>query len=133
MHSFLQKKNLDECKIKVFWALPITHGLGTPDEEIAFTARLKINSHSQIFRYGQRIFCLPRQPKFSDFLDLYLHWISIVCVYCIYLMGYFWEKNPYWASIFRDFGHHVRCKGSPNEIDMQYAAYIHRSTTYSQF
>ena len=27
-------------------------------EEIAFTAQLKINSHSQIFRYGQSIHCL---------------------------------------------------------------------------
>ena len=28
------------------------HGLWMPGEEIAFTARPKINSHSQIFRYG---------------------------------------------------------------------------------
>ena len=43
------------------------HGLRTPGEEIAFTARPKINSHSQIFR-----------PKFSDFFDLWLHWVSVV-------------------------------------------------------
>ena len=32
------------------------HGLRTPREEIAFTARPKIHSHSQIFRYGRSIF-----------------------------------------------------------------------------
>ena len=51
-----------------------------PGEEIAFTARLKIHSHSQIFRYGRSIFCLPHRPKFSDFFDLFLHWMSIVRV-----------------------------------------------------
>ena len=40
-----------------------------PDEENAFTAKPKINSHSQIFRHGRRIFCLPHQPKFSDLFD----------------------------------------------------------------
>ena len=39
-----------------------THGLQTLGEEIAFTARLKINSQSQIFWYCQSIFCLPHQP-----------------------------------------------------------------------
>ena len=54
------------------------HGLRTPREEIAFTERLKIQSQSQIFRYGQSIFCLPHQPSFSDIFDLYLHWVSVV-------------------------------------------------------
>ena len=49
------------------------HGLRTPGEEIAFTARPKINSHSQIFRYGQSIFCLPHRPKLSE-----LHCVSVV-------------------------------------------------------
>ena len=53
-----------------------THGLLTPIEEIAFTAQPKIHSHSHIFRYGQS--CLPHQPKFSDFFDLCLHWVSVV-------------------------------------------------------
>ena len=44
----------------------ITHGLLTPREEIAFTARQKIQSQSQIFRYGGSIFCLPHRPNFSD-------------------------------------------------------------------
>ena len=57
----------------------ISHGLRTPDGEIAFTARPKINSHSQIFRYGRSIFCLPYRPKSSDFFDLCLHWVSVVC------------------------------------------------------
>ena len=54
------------------------HGLRTPREEIAFTARPKIHSHSQIFRYGGSIFCLPHRPIFSEILDLCLHWVSVV-------------------------------------------------------
>ena len=49
------------------------HRLRTPREEIAFTARPKIQSQSQIFRYGQSIFCLPHWPSFSDIFDLCLH------------------------------------------------------------
>ena len=48
----------------------------TPGEEIAFTARPKINSHSQVFWYGRSLFCLPHRPKFSDFFDLCLHCIG---------------------------------------------------------
>ena len=51
-----------------------THGLQTPREEIAFTH----GRNSKIFRYGQSIFCLPHRPKFSDFIDLCLHWVSVV-------------------------------------------------------
>ena len=54
------------------------HGLRTPGEEVAFTARPKFKSQSQIFRYGRSIFCLPYQPKISDFFDLCLHWVSVV-------------------------------------------------------
>ena len=53
-------------------------GLRTPGEEIAFTAWPKINFHSQIFRYCRSIICLPHWPNFSDFFDLYLHWVSVV-------------------------------------------------------
>ena len=56
------------------------HGLRTPREEITFTARPKIHSHSQIYRYGRSIFCLPQRPKFSDIFDLCLHWVSVVRV-----------------------------------------------------
>ena len=57
------------------------HGLRTPREEIAFTARPKIHSHSQIFRYDVgSIFCPPHRPKFSDIFDLCLHWVSVVRV-----------------------------------------------------
>ena len=55
-----------------------THGLRTPREEIAFTVRPKIQSQSQIFRYGRSIFCLPHRPNFSDIFDLCLHWVSVV-------------------------------------------------------
>ena len=54
------------------------HGLRTPREEIAFTARPKIQSQSQIFRYGRSIFCLPHRPNFSDIFELCLHWVSVV-------------------------------------------------------
>ena len=54
------------------------HGLRTPRDEIAFTARPKIQSQSQIFRYGGSIFCLPHRPIFSDIFDLCLHWVSVV-------------------------------------------------------
>ena len=56
----------------------LDHGLWTPGQEIAFTERPKIHSHSQIFRYGRSIFCLPDLPEFSDFFDLCLHWVSVV-------------------------------------------------------
>ena len=55
-----------------------THGLRTPREEKSFTARPKIHSHSQIFRYGRSIFCLPLRPNFSDIFDLCLHWLSVI-------------------------------------------------------
>ena len=54
------------------------HGLRTPREEIAYTARPKINSHSQFFCYGGSIFCLPHRPNFSGIFDLCLHWVSVV-------------------------------------------------------
>ena len=54
------------------------HGLRTSGEEIAVTVRPKIHFHSQIFRYSRSIFCLPHRPKFSDFFDLCLHWVSVV-------------------------------------------------------
>ena len=56
------------------------HGLRTPREEIAFTARPNIQSQSQIFRYGQSIFCLPHWPHFSDIFYLCLNWVSVVRV-----------------------------------------------------
>ena len=56
----------------------VSHELRTPREEIAFPARLKIQSQSQIFRYGRSIFCLPNWPNFSDIFDLCLHWVSVV-------------------------------------------------------
>ena len=65
-------------KITLKFSVYPRHGLRTPREEIAFTARPKIHSHSQIIRYGGSIFCLPHRPIFSDILDLCLHWVSVV-------------------------------------------------------
>ena len=62
----------------LFMYLGPKHGLRTPREEIAFTTRPKIHSHSQIFRYGRSIFCLPHRPNFSDIFDLCPHWLSVV-------------------------------------------------------
>ena len=59
-------------------SLALTHGLWTLGDEIAFAAWLEIHSHSQIFRHGRSIFCLPHRSKFSDFFDLCLHWVSVV-------------------------------------------------------
>ena len=56
----------------------LDHGLRTPREEVAFTSRPKIQSQSQIFRYGQSIFCLPHWPNFPDIFDLCLHSVSVV-------------------------------------------------------
>ena len=41
------------------------------------TAQPKSHSGSQIFRYGQSIFCLPHRPNFSDIFDLCLHWVWV--------------------------------------------------------
>ena len=54
------------------------HGLRTLREEIASTARPKIQCQSPILRYGRSIFCLPHLPNFSDIFDLCLHWVSVV-------------------------------------------------------
>ena len=56
----------------------IKQGLRTPGEEIAFAARPKIKSQSQIYSYVRSIFCLPHPPKISGFFDLCLHWVSVV-------------------------------------------------------
>ena len=63
----------------MYWSDRSMHGLRTPRQKIAFTTRPKIHSHSQIFRYVGSIFCLPHRPEFSDFFDLCLHWVSVVC------------------------------------------------------
>ena len=74
--SSLPPRNLDNQLVRC------NHGLRTPREEIAFTARPKIQSQSQIFRYGRSIFCLPHRPNFSDIFDLCLHWVSVVRENC---------------------------------------------------
>jgi hypothetical protein len=56
----------------------LNHGLRMPREDTFFTARLKIQSQSQIFRYGRSIFSLPHRPNFSGIFDLCLHWVSVV-------------------------------------------------------
>ena len=82
--------------LKVMWLLRsstaiLTHGLRTPREEIAFTAWPKI--HSQIFRYGQSIFCLPHRPNFSNIFGLCLHWVSVVRGYAYFCPAYCTKSN----------------------------------------
>ena len=80
MKSFRWRQGQKVIKIYVLLSFSNNsqHGLQTPREEIAFTARPKIQSQSQIFRYDQSIFCLPHRPNFSDISDLFLHWVSLV-------------------------------------------------------
>ena len=83
--------------VKKIWKLPgvkTAHGVRTPREEIAFTARPKIHSHSQSFRYGQSIFCLPHRPNFSDIFNLCLHWVFVVrgCTHAIVSQGLYFFK-----------------------------------------
>ena len=67
------------CNISSFYVIYVPdHGLKTPLEEIAFNPRPKIYFHSQIFRYNRSMFGLPYRPKYSDFFDLCLHWVSVV-------------------------------------------------------
>ena len=77
------------------------HGLRTPREEIAFTARPKIQSQSQIFRYGQSIFCLPQLPNFSDIFYLCLHWESAVREfnYCNFVLPIKIVVCHYWVHL----------------------------------
>ena len=70
--AWLEKIQKSSARIHVYPGLP------TLREEIAFTAWPKIQSQSQIFKYGRSIFCLPHQPNFSDIFDLCLHWVSVV-------------------------------------------------------
>ena len=78
------KRKQNQCRViqmickSLMYFLHFIHGLRTPREEITFTARPKIHSHSQIYRYGRSIFCLPQRPEFSDIFDLCLHWVSVV-------------------------------------------------------
>ena len=74
----IQKKFIENRYVSLASRHTFTHGLRTPGEEIAFTERSKIHSQSQIFRYGQSIFCLLHRSKFSDIFDLCLHWVSVV-------------------------------------------------------
>ena len=79
-HLYLLRHVLQHANMRL-------QGLRTPGEEIAFTARPKVKSQSQIFRDGRSIFCLPYLPKISDFLRLCLHWVSIVLVFKRYMCG----------------------------------------------
>ena len=75
------------------------HGLRTPREEIAFTARPKIQSQSQIFRYGGNIFCLPHRPNFSEIFEICLRWVSIVRALAYAIWSDFFPPNQDFLKI----------------------------------
>ena len=93
---------------------------------MVFTAWLKINSHSQFFRYGQSIFYLPRRPKFLDFFDLCLNWVSIYSwsighileheFFCLGCLGWAGSKEKksgfefFWATFEGVFSNFLRAK-----------------------
>jgi hypothetical protein len=79
----------------------IEHGLRTLREEIAFTARPKIQSKSQIVFNGRNIFCLPHRHNFSDIFDLCLYWVSVV------------RGIELWASKFAGANLWVRAPAAP--------------------
>ena len=66
-----------EKKDVILILIPTEYGR-RPREEAVFTVWPEIQSQSQIYRYGQSIFCLPNRPNFSDIFDLSLHWVSVV-------------------------------------------------------
>ena len=101
----MQNKKIFSDPARDCWDNPIypIHGLRTPREEIALPERPKIHSHSQIFKYGRSIFCLPHRPNFSDIFDLCLHWVPVVCdpIYPLgkalgRRIGHFWEQITKW-------------------------------------
>jgi hypothetical protein len=85
--------------ISITPGLGFQHELRTPGEKIVFTELPKVHSHSQIFRYGRIIFCLPHQPKFSDFFDLCLHWVSVVRGFSCYTTLSNWKVNDKCTTI----------------------------------
>ena len=97
--SFVFADNWEACHTALCYEIPhLKHGLQTPG------ARPKIHSHSQIFRYGRSIFCLPHPPKFSEIFDLCLHWVSIVRDLKIWMIS-LWDffEIFLWENSLRDF------------------------------
>ena len=76
------------------------HRLQMPWDEVVFTKWRKIHSHSQIFRYGRSIFCLPHWPKLSYFFDLCLHFTSVVRGLSLSWGEIQWYWNNYCQSSF---------------------------------
>ena len=111
---------LDYLRHINFCLLYVVHGLRTPSEEIAFTARPKIKSQSQIYRYSRSIFCLPHRPKISDFFKLCLRWVSVVRVvdHTIRHNQTQWHKVNYldFCFVFKCL-HISNSRTNPEEID----------------
>ena len=64
MYFFMKIQVMMLRKLMKFHIHPY-HGLATPRQELAFTARQKIQSQSQIFRYSRSIFRFPIGPFFQ--------------------------------------------------------------------
>ena len=93
--------------------------LRTPREEIAFNARPKIYSHSQIFWYGRSIFCLPHWPNFSDNFDLCLHWESLVRA-CFHL--HCESNSQIYNSVFICFSGHILHKSKKTSVQLYHTS-----------
>ena len=65
VHNLLSFCVIRKEKQKIFMGDQVVHGLRTPGEEIAFTERPKIHSHSQIFRQAEEYFVCHIGPNFQ--------------------------------------------------------------------
>ena len=95
---------------------------GGPERKLVFTARPKIHFHSQIFRYGRSIFCLPHLPNFSDIFILCLHWVSVV-------RGLEYRK---WCRYFSTFIHQCYCRDS-NEFLFISIWHLHNGESWAYY
>ena len=60
----------------IWWKIQICCMLKTRTTDARWGNRLQCMVENPLSR--RSIFCLPHQPKFSDFSDLCLHWVSVV-------------------------------------------------------
>ena len=73
-------------KVQFWYLVFLVHRLWTPREEIVFTARPKIKSQSQIFRFGRSIFGLPHGLRTPNEGINQINWANVadkICSGCI--------------------------------------------------
>ena len=72
-HQYFGLGPIPILKLKPKLVNTFGYRLWKSSEEIVITARPKIKSQYQIFRYSRSMFCLPHQPKISDLFDLWIN------------------------------------------------------------